>query len=419
MEQALYREMIVRLEECIEKDRLPQKSIFLFGHCEATLTLIDELLKRRITPFSIIDNSSSKWGMDYKGIPIRSPETILENQSASIVLMVTRFYEAMKSQLNRMGYSGEVRKLVDYNSYAEYSLSAETRKRRKEQCDRGDVLFSKLESGHKDAFFIFCPFSALGDVYMCMSYLPHFLSKHKIKDPVICTSSAACAKIAGMFGYLSEIMPQKDLDSVIQAVIFYEHKNAFIAHQDRPYVIDLHIALYKKKITFEQIYKKGILGLDESCIPVKPLYYRDYMYLDRIRENRSAIISPYAKSVIPLPERIWTDIVDDLLDKGFSVYTNVVGDEIPLGGTTAISPDITEMKSVVERAGLFIGIRSGLCDVIRTAECRKIVLYPDYYYSDTKWKAIEMYSLDEFENVLVTENYKWELKDIGYDQNSK
>ena len=90
------------------------------------------------------------------------------------------------------------------------------------------------------------------------------------------------------------------------------------------------------------------------------------------------------------------------------MFTNIIGDEKPLEGTDGISPKISEMKSAVEQAGLFIGIRSGICDVIKTAECRKIALYPDYFYCDTKWKAIDMYSIDGFENIVVKDGDTWE-----------
>lgn len=72
-----------------------------------------------------------------------------------------------------------------------------------------------------------------------------------------------------------------------------------------------------------------------------------------------------------------------------------------------ISPAIREMKSVAERAGTFIGIRSGICDIIRTARCRKIALYPDYHYCGTQWKAIDMYAIDGFENIAVGEDFVW------------
>ncbi len=65
------------------------------------------------------------------------------------------------------------------------------------------------------------------------------------------------------------------------------------------------------------------------------------------------------------------------------------------------------MKSVVERAGTFIGIRSGLCDVIRTADCHKIALYPDYHYCGTRWTAAEIYAIEGFENIVVNGDFQW------------
>ena len=87
----------------------------------------------------------------------------------------------------------------------------------------------------------------------------------------------------------------------------------------------------------------------------------------------------------------------------------MAGEEKALPGTLPVSPAINEIQSVVEHAGLFIGIRSGLCDVIREASCRKIALYPDYHYCDTKWKAVEMYGLAGWENIVVGEGFQWNV----------
>ena len=57
-----------------------------------------------------------------------------------------------------------------------------------------------------------------------------------------------------------------------------------------------------------------------------------------------------------------------------------------------------------------MGIRSGLCDVLEIADARKIALYPDYNYCDTRWKAIDMYALKGWDNRVVTkEGFKWEI----------
>ena len=65
-------------------------------------------------------------------------------------------------------------------------------------------------------------------------------------------------------------------------------------------------------------------------------------------------------------------------------------------------------REAVERAGIFVGIRSGLCDVLRTADCKKVALYPDYYYCDTRWKSIDMYSIEGFQNIVVKDDDTWE-----------
>ncbi len=140
----------------------------------------------------------------------------------------------------------------------------------------------------------------------------------------------------------------------------------------------------------------------------QPTRWYEYSFEQSIKSGKAAIIAPYAKSVAALPRDLWEGLIADLKSNGYIVFTNIIGDEKPLEGTEGISPKISEMKSAVEQVGLFIGIRSGMCDVIKTAECRKIALYPDYFYCDTKWKSIDMYAIDGFENIVVKDGDTWE-----------
>jgi hypothetical protein len=409
MDKAYFEEMIESFNK--NKASLIKKTIFLFGHSEASLTLVDLLLDNGIHPVAILDNNKVKYGKEYKGIPVVPPiEVLKEKQENVAVLIVARFYEAMNKQLRDLGFTGDIIKLVDYNTYAEYSLSEETRKRKKDRVLHGVDILNGLKYKYKDGMIVFCPFDALGDIYFTMSYLMAFLKNRAMSEFAICVPSNACAKVAELFGAENiVVLKQKELDATIQAVIYTEDKRCYIAHQDRPYIVNLHKALYIKKIPLETIYCCGVFGLPKDTPPALPTNWIDYPNLGEIEEGKTAILSPYAKSVTALPIELWNEIVADLNERGFKVYTNVVGDETPIENTLPISPKICEMKSVVERAGLFIGIRSGLCDIIRTANCRKIALYPDYNYCDTKWKAIDIYSIDGFENIVVKEGFKWQL----------
>lgn len=391
---------------------LQNKSIYLFGHCNATEQLADKLLEKGYEIAAILDNSEVKQGLEYRGIKIQSPSIIRAVQDDdAVVLIVTRFYEEMKAQLRELGFQGEVVKLLDYNTYAEYSLSEDTIERKRARVNHGIEVIQSVEERHPDCFRIFCPLVALGDVYFCMSYLPYFMQKRGVEKCVVCVASNGCAKVVSLFGQEHiQVLNQYDLDAAIQASLYTRDANAYIAHQDRPYVVNLHKALYVKRIPLEQMYACGVFGLPVGCKPYEPQNWKEYEGLEEIIPNKTVILSPYAKSVTMLPDKVWTDIVEDYSDRGYLIYTNVAGDEQPLRGTRTISPDISQMKSVVERAGTFIGIRSGLCDVIRTAECKKIALYPDYYYCDTKWKAIDMYSIEGFENIVVEEDFQWKKR---------
>jgi len=264
VEAKYYQEMKQNFEKLKQNGILEHKKIYLFGHCNATEELAKLLIKKGFSITAILDNNASKHGKVYQGIPVVPPDSILfENPNETLVCIVTRFYEAMQAQLRALGFTGEIRKLVDYNTYAEYSLSDETIERKWKRVEYGRSVVEGLEERYPDYFRIFCPFSALGDVYFCMSYLPYFLKKRGRRDYLVCVVGNACAKVVSLFDDCPvEVMQQEKLDAAIQAELYLQDENAFIAHQDRPYVVNLSKALYVKKIPLEKIYS------DISVIPM-------------------------------------------------------------------------------------------------------------------------------------------------------
>ena len=416
MEKVLYDEMNLNINEINSEINLSSMKIFLFGHCNASLELIDLLESKGLRTTAILDNSDEKQGLVYKDAPVIYPRQILDIKGPSIVLITSRFYASMQQQLRELSYDGMIRKVIDYNSFAEYSVTENTIFRMKRRERRGNELLSALSKKYEGHFKVFCPFNALGDIYFMMSYWPAFAGKRGIDDVVFCVTSGVLADVIRLFGdelvFPVEVYKQKELDAMIQSAIFTKDKDCFVAHQDRPYVVDLTKALYIKCIPLEQIYCCGVYGLPKDTESAKPRQMPlSIPFISCIPEGRAVVFSPYAKSVTAISQIVWEDAVEYFTDAGYKCYTNVVGDEIPLRGTEAISPSVLEMRAVVERAGIFVGIRSGLCDVIRTAECKKIALYPDYNYSDTRWKSIDMYAIEGFENIVVKEGDTWkELK---------
>lgn len=355
---------------------------------------------------AFLDNNPAKQGMEYQGVPVISPIEITQRDMARMLIcIVSRAYESMARQLRQLGYSGRVEKLADYNTFAEYSLSQETIARKRERVKRGIQLLERVRAALPHCFLIICPFSALGDVYYTMAYLPYYLEKRKIDRYAVVTVGRACAEVVRMFGCENlTALGQNDMDELVQAVLYTGAQDAFISHHDRPYTNLLMKALYIKFIHFEQIYRCGVFGLEQGCRPYMPTMrkiFPGFSGKNRIRQGRSVILAPYAKSVAEIRGGVWEKMISYYREKQYQVYTNVVGEEKALPGTEPLIAELAEFQSAVEQAGTFIGIRSGLCDVIRDASCRKIVLFPDCYYSDTKWKVAEFFHLDGWENVEV------------------
>lgn len=409
MDKIHYDQMVSELNNLIHKKVICNKKIYLFGHCNATEKLADLLFDEGYSIKGILDNNLAKHGNKYRGIPIQPPQAIVvESSEQAVVCIAARAYASMSDQLRRLGYTGKIYKLVDYNSFAEYSLSEDTLIRKKQRVERGIILLQNLEQRYPGFLKLLCPFSALGDIYIMMSYLPYFLQKRKIEKYVIGVVGKACADVVYLFGeYSVEVLAQKDMDETIQAALYTRDSNFFVPHQDRPYVVNLSKALYIKKITLEQLYCCGVFALPASTKPYKPVKLRKYKGLDQIEQGNAVVFSPYAKSVTALDEKVWNEIVEYYREEGYQCFTNVVGDEKALPNTIPISPAINEIQSVVECAGTFIGIRSGICDVLREASCRKVALYPDYNYCDTKWKAIDIYWLEGWENLVAEEGFQW------------
>ena len=145
-----YEEMVSNLEILIEEKAIQNKKIYLFGHCNATEELADLLLKKGFFVEGILDNNIAKHGSEYQGILIKEPKTVLLEESEQVIVcIVARAYAAMTEQLRRSGYKGLIRKLVDYNSYAEYSLSEDTFLRMKKRVERGKELLEQLKMKYK------------------------------------------------------------------------------------------------------------------------------------------------------------------------------------------------------------------------------------------------------------------------------
>ena len=386
----------------INSRSLDGREVFLFGHCNATEEMVDALLDRGVTPAAILDNSVCKQRLAFRDVPIVPPDEILKYSAEnSIVLIASRHFADMAAQLRGFGYDGEIIQVARYNSFAEYSLSDETIERKKARIQRGAVALTRIRAINLAQHLVVCPNNALGDVYWALAFLPEYCKKQGISDVAVIVSGNGCLQVAEMFGIEKTVtLSETEMDEFVQAVIFTREENCIIAHHDRPYTDNIIKYLDKRFLSFIDYYRCAVYGLSKDIQPSAPNCLAAFENKTGIPKGKSVILSPYAKSVVELPDRYWETLAAQYAEQGYAVYTNTIDGEAPIGGTQSLSIPISQMISAAEYAGTFIGLRNGLCDVLYTASCHKTVIFPDCYYSTTPHKVSDFFDLPGWEKIL-------------------
>ena len=64
----------------------------------------------------------------------------------------------------------------------------------------------------------------------------------------------------------------------------------------------------------------------------------------------------------------------------------------------------------LDACGLLISVRSGLCDIVCTSTCRKIIFYPDYIYYNYG-KYLDFFTLNIKERKISADEYEYNTND--------
>ena len=125
---------------------------------------------------------------------------------------------------------------------------------------------------------------------------------------------------------------------------------------------------------------------------------------NQLTMGRTVLLSPHAHTpAFMLNDRIWEDIAHRLLALGYDVCTNVNGeDEVPIKGTKGVFIPYNMLIDFMDKAGWFIGIRSGLCDIISGSKATKIILYPDTMFMyNTYYEYFSLAKMYDIKNDLT------------------
>lgn len=370
-------------------DKLENKEIYLFGCTPYAKFIKESLYVNRLHLSGIIDNSVSKVNEGIcVGVKVVAPDYLRGLCNKEIVVVIaSKYYYEMRKQLEEYGYSEKNIFTIYVNeslkhkgdSYAECEKAINV-------ISNGYEIYKKIIELNPAVKKIFvCPYPGTGDIYMACLYLPLYVEKENIDDYVVVVIGEKCKKVCELFSLKEVISLDKyDVDCLIDAWQFLGSDEMLIKPllywgwrckrylyaDDYPQISFNEMFLYDVfDLRDVNIKLPNISGMGKSIDKI----FSDYNLI----RGRTILLAPYAGSFVSeVNVEIWKRITDILVNKGYTVCTNCFGkDELPVDGTKGLALSYGDCINFLNYAGGFIGIRSGLCDIISSSSAKQLIIY--------------------------------------------
>ncbi len=367
------------------------KELYIFGCVVQARDIRDELLAHDCRLAGFIDNNPGKAGNGKKclGVPVLFPVDLAISDNI-LIIICSKYFLEMRGQLEKLGFCHEniLRIPIDDDAkkYSDDDLSVKSAIK---VLKNGNECYERLISENSNLERIFlCPYPGTGDIYMACSFLPRYLENNKISDYVILVIGNSCKRVAELFEkdkVLSVTRDQSEAllqfwefcgeETIIKPLLYWGWRTKRYLYAD-----------HHPQISFTEMFLYDVFEFESRPQIAKPMQeekdaVRETFNASGLKEGKSVIIAPYAGSFVSeISPQVWIRIVELLRDSGFYVCTNCSNEnERPIEGSERVFFSYYQAIPFVELAGYFIGIRSGLCDVISSAKCRKVIMYEDAF----------------------------------------
>lgn len=254
----------------------------------------------------------------------------------------------------------------------------------------------------------------IGDVCYALSFLKSFKEYHHYSDITI-IGREQLKGLYGLYegGYDKQIyMGEKEILRFIYGLSFIEKFHDWKFNNiinTYPWPRDKRLCKFEQ-INALNMTKRIIYGLPEETLPQKPHMkpVSNDNFLEYMNGERKIILSPYAQTIPELPMEFWEKLVDCLKNKGYTVYTNVANNQIAIRGTIPLKCSLEEIIAYADAADYFIGVRSGIFDLIVSCRCKIVVFYPGYedamFFNLKAWQMndniYEIYGEPDFPGII-------------------
>lgn len=369
----------------LESLGLFKKNIVLFGAGKNSKKLYEEITYKNYKIKAVIDNNPEIAGGFFEKYQIEyAPEFIKKKHEGMIYLILSAHYFEMKEQLEKAGLKENIDfyKVINIDTNGFCQTKDKFTGNINELLRGRQIYIELLEKYGENVEFFVNPANSLGDIYLMSLYIDGYLDR--IKNVIFIFGSKKSMELAYRLGIEPCVyIHYSDIEGLLRfAQVFQFEKN----HLKLLHTGFVHFRIWSRMLTYLGItwmeHYKELFELPDNIIPRDKILYGNEDEVQRIflnnnlKKGKTVLLSPYANTIRQIPLQYWDELAQYLMDMGFCVCTNIGGkNEIPVKNTIQLCVDINNFSLFVEKAGYFIGIRNGLCDLLLKCNAKIIILY--------------------------------------------
>lgn len=251
-----------------------------------------------------------------------------------------------------------------------------------EEVLRGYYTYRKIKHKTNGAKIFLQYYQGTGDVYLSSAYLKYCeQKKDKIENSVFAVTGTNAYKVASLMKIKSVPiikLSEKEAYSLVHLTRFMGVSCVDITYlhymSDYPMYTCFFIKLTGLHgIGFMDLYRELVFDGEEFDLPA-PQWIKGSRAAGK---KNKILLAPVANSIAEGPgNSFWYRLAKELKLSGYEVYSNIVMEEKPIEGTNPVFIPYGELSLFLDQNAIFIGYRSGLCDLIAPLKCKKIILYP-------------------------------------------
>lgn len=249
-----------------------------------------------------------------------------------------------------------------------------------EMLQRGYIVYNKWRRMFLFERFLLSPWKASGDIYVTGLYLRNYIEKNCHDRYKIFVTQKAAANVAKIIGYDTEILSEADMLDMLTYVRYmgFNETNSFNINYIYPNrlknrrgteifrIVDFNTG--HQRMIYESKDRKTRTFVKQNNSEV-------VFEKNNLEKSKTVIIAPYSNSSGNVPKEYCIKIVDGLSRQGYTVCTNIAGDESPIDGTIGLFLPYDIVLDFVNKCAGVIGIRSGLFDIVSSSDTKMAVYY--------------------------------------------